>query len=150
MKLKQIRGVLDISASSTTPGNGNPVAYTEAETRSGALMPINMNMYDVDFDFIPQYGMKIIAGRAFSNAFATDSTKAFIINETTVKDLGYASAKDAVGKRFIQGGRTGQIVGVIQDFHVESVKENVKPLNLRINPKNIGVFTLTIKVQRYS
>ncbi len=144
-ELKQIQGVLAVSASSTTPGNGNPVAYTEAETRSGALMPINMNMYDVDFDFIPQYGMKIIAGRAFSNAFATDSTKAFIINETTVKDLGYASAKDAVGKRFNQWGRTGQIVGVIQDFHFESLKENVKPLNLRINPKNIGVFTLTIK-----
>ncbi len=144
-ELKQIRGVLDVSASSTTPGNGNPVAYTEAETRSGALMPMNMNMYDVDFDFITQYGMKIIAGRAFSPAFATDSTKAFIINETTVKDLGYASAKDAVGKRFNQWGRTGQIVGVIQDFHFESLKENVKPLNLRINPKNIGVFTLTIK-----
>jgi len=144
-ELKQIQGVRTASVSSTTPGNGNPVAYSEAETRSGSMMPINMNMYDVDYDFIPQYGIKIVAGRAFSPAFATDSTKAFIINETTVKSLGYASPKDAIGKRFTQWGRSGQIIGVLQDFHFESLKQNVKPLNLRINPKNIGVFTLTIK-----
>jgi putative ABC transport system permease protein len=144
-ELKQINGVMSASGSGTTPGNGNNVAYTEAESRSGALLPMNMNLYDVDFDFIPQYGMKMVAGRAFSNEFATDSTKAFVINETTVKNLGYASAKDAVGKKFNQWGRTGTIIGVVQDFHFESLQQNVKPLNLRINPRNINVFTLKIK-----
>jgi putative ABC transport system permease protein len=144
-ELKQINGVLSASGSGTTPGNGNNVAYTEAESRSGALLPMNMNLYDVDFDFIPQYGMKMVAGRAFSNEFATDSTKAFVINETTVKNLGYASAKDAVGKKFNQWGRTGTIIGVVQDFHFESLQQNVKPLNLRINPRNINVFTLKVK-----
>ncbi|MDP9081484.1 MAG: ABC transporter permease [Bacteroidota bacterium] len=141
----QVPGVLSASGSGTTPGNGNSVAYSEIESRNGSLVPMNMNLYDVDFDFIPQYGMKIVAGRAFSRDFATDSTKSFVVNETTVKNLGYTSAKDAVGKTFNQWGRKGIIIGVVQDFHFESLQQNVKPLNLRINPHNLGVFTLKIK-----
>ncbi|MGZ3836820.1 MAG: ABC transporter permease, partial [Mucilaginibacter sp.] len=144
-ELRQIPGVLSASGSGTTPGNGNSVAYSEAESRSGSLLPMNMNLYDVDFDFIPQYGIKIVAGRAFSKDFATDTTQAFIINETTVKNLGYASPRDAIGKKFNQWGRKGQIIGVVQDFHFESLQQNVKPLNLRINPHNINVFNVKIK-----
>jgi len=77
---------------------------------------MNMNLYDVDFDFIPQYGMRMLPGVAFSNEFATDSTKAFVINETTVKDLGYASAKDAIGKKFNHGGVKVQLSGLYRIF----------------------------------
>ena len=144
-ELKQIPGVLSASGSGTTPGNGNSVAYTEAESKSGSLIPINMNFYEVDYDFIPQYDIKMIAGRAFSTAFATDSTKAFIINETAVKNLGYASSKDAIGKKITQWGRIGTIIGVAQDFHFESLQQNVKALSMRINASNSNVFTLKLK-----
>jgi putative ABC transport system permease protein len=144
-ELTQIQGVISASGSGTTPGNGNSVAYSEVESRQGSMLPMNLNLYDVDYDFISQYGIKIVAGRAFSTAFATDSTKSFIINETAVKNLGYASAKDAIGKNFSQWGRKGQIIGVVQDFHYQSLQQNVKPLNLRINPHNINVFTVKIK-----
>jgi putative ABC transport system permease protein len=144
-ELKQVNGVVSVSGSGTTPGNGNSVAYSEVESRSGSLMSMNMNLYDVDFDFMPQYGMKMVAGRNFSKEFATDTTQSFVVNETAAKNLGYASPKDAIGKKFNQWGRKGQIIGVVQDFHFESLQQNVKPLNLRINPRNINVFTLKIK-----
>lgn len=144
-ELKQVNGVVSVSGSGTTPGNGNSVAYSEVESRSGSLMSMNMNLYDVDFDFMPQYGMKMVAGRNFSKDFATDTTQSFVVNETAAKNLGYASPKDAIGKKFNQWGRKGQIIGVVQDFHFESLQQNVKPLNLRINPRNINVFTLKIK-----
>ncbi len=104
-----------------------------------------MNLYDVDYDFIPQYGIKLVAGRAFSTAFATDSIQAFIVNQTTVKNLGYASANEAIGKKFTQWGRIGKIIGVTQDFHFTSLHDEIKPLNFRINPHNINVFTVKIK-----
>ncbi len=144
-ELKQSPGVLSISSSSTTPGNGNNVAYTEAESRSGKMLPMNLNLYGVDYDFISQYGMKMVAGRAFSTAFATDSTKAIILNETAVKNMGYSSPNDAIGKKFTQWGRKGQIIGVVKDFHFQSLQTDVKPLNFRIDPGSIGVFTLKIK-----
>ncbi|WP_317043877.1 ABC transporter permease [Mucilaginibacter xinganensis] len=144
-ELKQIQGVVSVSGSGTTPGNGNSVAYSEVESRSGSLLSMNMNLYDVDFDFMQQYGMKMVAGRSFSKEFATDTTQAFVVNQTAAKNLGYASPNDAIGKKFNQWGRKGQIIGVVQDFHFESLQQNVKPLNLRINPRNINVFTLKIR-----
>jgi putative ABC transport system permease protein len=143
-ELKDIPGVLSISASSTTPGNGNPVAYTTAQNSTGTMQSLNLNMYDIDFDFIQQYGMRIVAGRAFSTAFPSDSTKAFLVNETAVKQLGYTSANAAVGKHFNQWGRDGQIIGVVKDFNFQGLQQIIKPLNFRINPHNLNVFTMKI------
>jgi len=108
------------------------------------MQPLNINMYDVDYDFIPVLGMKVVAGRPFSTAYGSDSTKAIVINEATVKLLGYASNKDAVGKKFSQWGREGTIVGVIQNFHYRSLQENIEPLNMRVNPSNARLMTFKI------
>jgi len=88
--------------------------------------------------------MQVIAGRAFSTVYPTDSTKAFVLNETAIKQLGYTSANAAVGKHFIQWGRDGKIIGVIKDFNFEGLQQTIKPLNLRINPHNINVFTFKV------
>jgi len=142
--LKEVPGVLSASTSSTTPGNGNPVAYTQAENARGVLQDVNINMYDVDYDFIPQYGMEMAAGRSFSTDFGTDTTQSFVINEAAATELGYTSPKGAVGKRFLQWGRKGTIIGVVKNFHYTGLQQNVKSLNFRINPTNFGVFTLKI------
>ncbi len=144
-ELSQVQGVMSVSGSSTTPGSMNPVAYSEVESRQGKMTSMNLNMYDVDFDFMQQYGFQVVAGRAFSTSFPTDSTKGFVINEAVAKNLGYVHPGDAVGKNFSQWGRKGQIVGVIKDFHFESLAQSIKPINFRINPRNINVFTVKVK-----
>jgi putative ABC transport system permease protein len=144
-ELQQVNGVISVSGSSNTPGNGNPVGYSQVENHSGSMQSMNLNLYDIDYDFIQQYGLKLLAGRGFSTAFTSDSTKAFVINETAAKSLGYLRPDEAIGKRFSQWGRTGQIVGVVKDFHFQSLQENIKEMDLRINPHNINVFTVKIK-----
>src|SRR6202012_628487 len=121
------------------------VAYSEVQNRQGNLQSMNLNLYDVDWDFIPQYGMKLVAGRAFSRDFPSDTTQAFIVNQTAVKDLGYTSAEAAIGRQFNQWGRKGKIIGVVKDFHFQSLQSEVKALNLRLNKYNMNVFTLKIK-----
>ncbi len=143
-EFKTIPGVLAVAVSSGTPGNGSNNAHSELENRQGTMQTLNINMYDVDYDFIKLYGMKIIAGRAFSKDFGTDSTKSIIINEAAAKTLGYTSPNDAIGKRFSQWGRLGQIIGVVKDFHYRSLQNAVDPLNIRINPSGTGVFTIKI------
>lgn len=144
-ELSQVQGVESVSGSSNTPGNGNPVGYSQAENRQGSMQSLNMNLYDIDYDFIKQYGLQMVAGRAFSTAFPSDSTKAFIINETASRELGYVHPQDAIGRNFQQWGRQGQIIGVVKDFHFQSLQQDVKEMDLRINPKNINVFTVKIK-----
>jgi len=143
-EFKTIPTVLAVAISHGLPGVSSANAHSAFENRQGAMQPFNINMYDVDYDFIPVYGMKIIAGRTFSTAFPSDSTKSVVINEATVESLGYTSPNQAIGKKFDQWGRDGQIIGVVKDFHYRSLQENVEPLNMRVNPSNARIFTLKI------
>jgi putative ABC transport system permease protein len=146
-ELKKIPNVLGATASGAIPGFGNSVAYSEIQNQAGAMQQMNMNMYDIDYDFIPQFEMKLAAGRIFSKNFGTDTTQAIVINEATAKSLGYRNPADAVGRNYSQWGRTGKIIGVLKDFHFQSLQETVKPLNMRINLRGTGAFTLKIEAK---
>jgi len=146
-EFKAIPGVTDVAISHGWPGHGSANAHSELENKQGAMQPMNIDMYDVDYDFVPVYGMKVVAGRIFSPEFPSDTTKSIIINQAMVKSLGYRSDKDAIGKKFSQWGRTGQIIGVIKDFHYRSLQENIEPLNMRFNPYNARIFTLRISAR---
>ena len=71
------------------------------------------------------------AGRPFSKEFGTDTTQAMVINEAAAKMLGYPSPQEAVGRNFDQWGRKGKIIGVLKDFHYQSLQQDIKPLTMR-------------------
>jgi putative ABC transport system permease protein len=142
--LASIPGVLSTTFSSNVPGNGFVSAYSEVENKAGDMQKANIDLCFADFDFISQYKLKIIAGRAFSSAFSTDSGNAMIINESAVKMLGYHSPEEAIGKKFEQWRRKGQIIGVVKDFHYLSLQQNIQPLTMRFESWALG--TISIKV----
>ncbi len=98
---------------------------------SDSLVPVKEEIRFVaaDYDFIPAYGIHMAAGRNFSRDYGTDTSN-FVINEAAVKAVGWKSAQDAVGKNFKYGSITGHIIGVMNDFHFESLHEEIKPLIL--------------------
>ena len=115
--------------------------------RGDSLTPTQADIKFVvaDEDFIPTYGVGMIQGRNFSKSYGMD-TSAFLINEAAVKVLGLKSAEDAIGKRFQYGAKKGQLVGVFNDFHFESMHQRILPLVLFM-PQNIGNFgRISIKV----
>lgn len=120
------------SLSSSVPGSGNPGAYSEVENVKGDLQIANLDLYFVDFDYIPLFNLQMAAGRPFSRSFKTDSNQAMILNEAAVKILGYPSPEQAIGKRFKQWGHEGKIIGVIKDFHFQSLQQPIKPLTMRL------------------
>lgn len=146
--LRGLTGVKSTAASSSVPGGPNRGAYSEIENKSGDLQVANLDLYFVDFDYIPQFGLKMAAGRPFSREFGTDTTQAMVINEAAVKLLGYAKPQDAIGRRFRQWGREGKIVGVIKDFHFRSLQETIKPLTMRIEPGGTDLVSVKIEGNR--
>lgn len=142
--------VLSVSASSSTPSTGNAGAYTNIENPDGKMQSSNMDLYSVDFDFLKQYNIEVVAGRGFSRDFPTDSMKALIVNEAAVASYGYSSPQDAIGKRFSQWGREGEVVGVIRDFHTRSLRQQIKPLALRIAHNDATLISLHIDAQNVS
>lgn len=80
-----------------------------------------------NYDFIPTYGISMVAGRNFSRSYGTDTAN-FIINQSAVKAVGWKSPQEAVGKNFKYGFITGHIIGVMKDFNFESLHQKIKPL----------------------
>lgn len=142
--IDKIPGVKFTSLGSSVPGGGNSSAYSEIENKAGDLQIANLDLYFIDHEYIPQFDLKIIAGRAFSKDFASDSTQAMIINEEAVKLLGYNDPQNAIGARFKQWGREGQVIGVIKNFHFNSLHDNIDPLTMRMEQTRNDLITVKL------
>jgi putative ABC transport system permease protein len=115
--------------------NGDSLAPTQADIK----------FVVADEDYLSTYGVKVVAGRGFSKSFGTD-TSSFLINEAAVKILGLKSPEDAIGKQFQYGGRKGQLVGVFNDFHFESLHQRILPLVMFIPQNSANYGRLTVKL----
>jgi len=131
---EDLSDVRSVSLSRTVPGSHFPAAGTEIETFEGQMEHFEPFIYEVDADFIPHYDMKIVAGRAFSIDFPADSISSLIVNEAATRDFGYSDPNAIIGKKFEQWGRSGTIIGVVEDFNYLSLHQQVAPLTIRQVP----------------
>jgi putative ABC transport system permease protein len=144
-EIGRLPGVLSTGLSSSTPGNGGLMyALSDLENQKGVMQTGNLNLYLVDDDFMRQYKLSLVAGRNFSTAFATDSTRAMIINESAAKDLGYATPQEAVGRRFRSFGREGRIIGVAKDFNYYSLHDAISPLAMLVDPNDANLLSVQV------
>lgn len=108
-------------------------------------------LYCVDYDYLITMGMHLIAGRDFSRAFPSDDQKAFILNETAVREFGFGSPEQAVGHRLdwhrwdADSLKKGVIIGVVKDFHFKSLREKLSPVVMQVFPPGYWKIALRIK-----
>ncbi|MES2372820.1 MAG: ABC transporter permease [Bacteroidota bacterium] len=113
-----------------------------------SLAPVTteLKMLAIDHDFIPSFGISIAAGRNFSRSFTTDTSN-FVINDACVKVLGWKTPEKAIGKNFMYGGVKGKIIGVIKDFHFESMHQRIVPIVMSLpKPEQNSYNQLSIKI----
>lgn len=84
----------------------------------------------VNMGLIETMGFEMVEGRAFSPDFGEEDTK-IILNEAAVKTIGF---QDPVGQVVNLWGNDKEVIGVVKDFHFESLKEEVKPAFLKYDP----------------
>jgi putative ABC transport system permease protein len=142
-ELGSIPGVTGVAASFTVPGESTTNLGTTVEIKEGEMSQTNMNTFLLDKDFIPNYGIAVITGRAFSKDFPADDTVAFMINESAVRNFGW-KPEDAIGRKVNQQSKKGTIIGVVKDFHYRSLHTKVEPLLLHINKNWFGRFSLKL------
>lgn len=92
---------------------------------------------EVDYNFIKTMQANMLYGRDFSEAFA-DSTS-FIVNETALKIIGY---KDPIGMPLKFWNKQGTIIGVVKDFHFNSLHVPIMPLVIRLEKGAFGGYAL--------
>ncbi|MEN0051915.1 MAG: FtsX-like permease family protein, partial [Bacteroidota bacterium] len=102
-------------------------------------------LYIVDHNFLPQYNIEMLAGRAFSTDYLADSEETILISEATVKSLGFNDPNQVLGMKVLMYPKTAEVVGVFQDFHYESLQSAIQPLAMRIFPFGTNVFSLQLE-----
>ncbi len=146
--------ILAVTNSTGVPGDNQWIQVVKVE-KDTAMVDDSMILALVDHDFVDTYGMELIEGRGFDKEMSTDAEEAVIVNETTVKQYGWQD--NPIGKKIHwgfeldgSGGRILKVIGVVKDFHFNSLHNKVVPfmmflsefdkgyLSLRINPENFG------------
>jgi putative ABC transport system permease protein len=139
--------VLGATVSSSVPGDIDDGGYYMTTSDANFQGAPRLLVNTVDFDFIPVYGIKVIAGRPFQKENRSDVNEAFMINLAGLKELGLATPEEAIGKRYQAHYHRlwKTIVGVVEDFHYRGMREAVEPLLLDIEPSLMNTITLSIK-----
>lgn len=119
--------VLDVTRHSANVVGGLGNGWITAENSKGAEVTTSIYRMGVDADYIKTYGMEIVAGRSFNKGSA-DTTASVLINEAAVRMLGWTDPQDAIGKRFGKDKQAKSVIGVVKDFHFESLHKRVEPL----------------------
>jgi len=103
---------------------------------------------ECDYDLLNTFQIAMSSGRFFSREFSTD-TSTIIINEAALKEFG---GIDPIGKELTKIGyneypRTFTIIGIVRDFHYESLHQQIRPLALILGRENRGANVITARVQ---
>ena len=89
-------------------------------------------LFGVDVDYAKTFQLELKEGRFFSTEFSTDNT-AVVINEKAANIMGF---KDPIGKTISRNGLKLRIIGVLKDFHFQSLHSKIEPLIMQLNAGN--------------
>lgn len=142
-EIKSIHEVEIVSRGFFSPADIG-VAFTNIAYHNGKeeIKP-NVQIRWGDTNYLKVYQIKILAGR---NIEQSDTMKEFIINETYAKAMGFQSPEEALGKQLNFNGKSMPVVGVMNDFHDQSLRAAISPVvfagnsgstfHIRLKPNN--------------
>lgn len=137
-RVAQLTGVENAILQGTAPmGSGEMTSILTYKGKRSQSLEIDRKMGNEDF--IPFYGMKILAGR---NLSPSDSMHEYVINEAYSRALGFKKPEEAVGKFLFAGEKAIPIVGVVANFHQSSFHHAIKPSVIENTPewqRNVAV-----------
>ncbi len=130
-ELVRSSSIKDVTLSSRLPTGRLLDSQGEASVMKGDSLVnsgVGMKYVAVDYEFFNTYNIGIAAGRSFSKSIPSDDSLAFIINEAAVRKIGGKSNGEGIDKDFQYGGTKGKLIGVVKDFHFESLHQEIIPM----------------------
>ncbi|MCP4726778.1 MAG: FtsX-like permease family protein [bacterium] len=141
-ELLQNPNVLSASISIGFPGEivaGDAITLVRPE---GNLLT-TVSMFYTDHDFVKTMGIEIVEGRDFSKEITTDESDAFITNEAFVRNY---QIENPLETRFEWSDeKSGKVIGVVRDFQYKTLKNEISPLVIHIQPSDTRIFAVRIR-----
>jgi putative ABC transport system permease protein len=146
-QIRQTAGVESVATSSILPGK--EILWKKQDVRKVTDQPNTTNVFAyayVDYDFIPTFNLKLVAGQGFSQE-ENESNNTMIVNESAMKQLGYSDPSSTLNSFVKVGDKEFKIIGVLKDYHHESLKKEIKPVILFFGYKwmsDIGYYSIKV------
>jgi putative ABC transport system permease protein len=143
--LLKIPGIEKVSFSGGAPvggGNYSDLFSAENHTRDANMI---VNIMPVDPEYFSLYELPLIAGRVY---YPSDTIREYVVNQTVVRRLGIQKDEAAVGKMIRINGRTCPIVGVVKDFHVNSLRDPIGPVAMTTAKRWYGIVNVNIDIRQ--
>jgi putative ABC transport system permease protein len=131
-----------VAAATTIPGQ--PVNWNAGGIKLVTQEPEQAKQYrviGVDYDYVDQFGLELVAGRKFLESYGTDP-EAVILNRAGITQLGFNKPEEAIGERIDFWGNEYTIIGVSENFNQQSLRLPYEPLVMRLIPDLRGYFTI--------
>lgn len=140
--IKQYPEVAAMSASTAVPGRqpdwnaGGIRLLSQGEDETNQYRVIMM-----DHEFVQAYDLAVLVGRPFSGEVVNEN-KNVLVNESACRQLGISKIEEAVNEQIFFWGDTFRIVGVLKNYHQESLKKTVEPLVFRYAETPGGFYSI--------
>ena len=143
--LLQLPQILSVSLAMSVPGaavESNTFVLPEHWPENE---PLRFRITAVDAGFFGTFGMEIVEGRDFSDAMPGDKDQAVIVNEKALQAIGW---QQGVGRTLKVGDKMMTIVGVVRDYHTETLRSDIRPLMHRFGgPDNRSYRFLAVRLR---
>ncbi|MCW5911800.1 MAG: ABC transporter permease [Cyclobacteriaceae bacterium] len=123
--------VKNFTAATEVPGN--LIYWTNGAQRIGDEVSQRNQMYimGIDHDFFKTFGNTLLSGRGYAFEFTADSSSV-ILNRKAVEIFNMETPENAIGQRIRIGGDTLNVVGVVENYHQEGLKQDFRPTAFRL------------------
>ena len=121
---------------------------SETVDANGNKLEVNTSRLRVDENYLPVYGIRLLAGRNFDQLMLKDSIQPIILNEAAIQRFGWKDPLSAIGKPFKMGDQQGTVVGVVKDFHFSPLQNIIGPLAIYPIGERFSRITLKVDVSK--
>jgi ABC-type antimicrobial peptide transport system permease subunit len=104
---------------------------------------VNFALSSVGYDFVRLMDLQIAEGRGFNRDIKTDSV-GFLVNEEAIRQMGINAP---IGKQISVFGKKGTIVGVLRDYHTNSLRQGIDPLVLDVK-EHLNFGTVLVRLEK--
>jgi putative ABC transport system permease protein len=148
IELRSIPGVLSATVARGAPTSINNFG-TECKPNgmNNDIGAFGIEVNSVDYDYMKHFGVKVVAGRYFSEDFPSDFPNAMVINEKMVRSLGFRNAQDVIGKSYAISLNDFKpvVIGVVKDFNSSSLHNEITNQVFMTNPNWFKEFIVKVR-----
>lgn len=134
-----------VSTSNSMIYNGLDTDKAQTTDRQGRSVSVPTARLEVDANYLTVYGVTLLAGKPFATQATDDSLRPVLVNERAVQQVGWPNAQAALGKPFTMNDKPGVVIGVVRDFHFNTLQHPIEPLAISL--KDDYFSRITVRIQ---